>query len=499
MPDIGDSPDVLIIGSGMGGSTLAAGLAPSGARILILERGEQLRDTPEARDARAIFQRGFYRPKETWTDGQGEPFNPGNYYYVGGNSKFYGAVLMRYRAEDFRPIAHAEGTTPGWPFDYDEMEPWYSRAEALYQVRGTLDGDPTEPRHSAPYPFPPVPDEPAIAAVRARLERVGLHPSSLPLGVDIETWLKRAPTPWDAFPDTRAGKMDAETCGLASALAHPNVALQTGALAERLVLAPDGRRIEGVAWRSDGETRTIAAKLVVLAAGAVKSAELLLRSSERGVANRSDKVGRHFMNHNLSAVIAIDPRTVNDSVYQKTLAVNDFYLDDGCGGPPLGNIQLLGRVSGAILKGDLKAIPEYILNKVSRRAVDWLAMSEDLPNPDSRVTLDGAGIRLDWKRSNWSAHLALVARLRERLRAAGYPIVLSQAFERRTPSHQCGTVRIGADPTASPLDHFCRAWDHPNLFVVDASVLPTSAGVNPALTIAAQALRVADHIARNDL
>jgi choline dehydrogenase-like flavoprotein len=210
-------------------------------------------------------------------------------------------------------------------------------------------------------------------------------------------------------------------------------------------------------------------------------------------------VGRHFMNHNTSAVLAIDPRTINDSVHQKTLGMNDFYLDDGAGGPPLGNIQLLGRVTGPILKANMKLAPEFALNWMSRHAVDWLAMSEDLPNPDSRVTLDGAGIRLDWKRSNWNAHLKLVGKMRERLRAAGYPIVLSRPFDRRTPSHQCGTVRIGGDPATAPLDPFCRAYDHSNLFVVDASFLPTSAAVNPALTIAAQALRVADHIAHNDL
>jgi len=205
------------------------------------------------------------------------------------------------------------------------------------------------------------------------------------------------------------------------------------------------------------------------------------------------------MNHNLSAVIAIDPRALNDSVYQKTLAINDFYLGDGAGGPPLGNIQLLGRVSGAILKGDLRSVPQVLLDWVSRHSVDWLAMSEDLPNPESRVTLDGAGLRLDWRRSNWAAHLALVKTLKERLRAAGYPIVLSRAFDRRTPSHQCGTVRIGLDAATAPLDPHCRAFDHPNLFVVDASFLPTSAAVNPSLTIAAQALRVAEHISRNDL
>jgi choline dehydrogenase-like flavoprotein len=206
-----DDIDVVVIGSGMGGASFAAGLAPSGARILILERGERLVDRPETRDGRAIYQRGVFRPKETWFDAAGAAFNPGNYYYVGGNTKLYGAVLIRYRAQDFAPVQYAEGQTPGWPFAYDELEPWYARAEALYQVRGNIGQDPTEPRHSTSYPFAPVPDEPAIAAVRERLAKAGMHPFSLPLGVDIERWLAKAKTPWDGFPDTDTGKMDAET------------------------------------------------------------------------------------------------------------------------------------------------------------------------------------------------------------------------------------------------------------------------------------------------
>ena len=231
----------------------------------------------------------------------------------------------------------------------------------------------------------------------------------------------------------------------------------------------------------------------------MNSAALLLASREGGIANRSDVVGRHFMNHNCSAVLAIDPRTVNDSVYQKTLGINDFYLDDGHGGPPLGNIQLLGRVTAPILKSSPSKAPEWALHLMSSRSVDWYAMSEDVPNPASRVTVDGGQIQLDWRRSNWSAHEGLVKAFKERLRAAGYPIVLTKPFDRRTPSHQCGTVRIGSNPATSPLDPYCRAFDHPNLFVVDASFLPTSAAVNPSLTIAAQALRVADHIASTDL
>jgi choline dehydrogenase-like flavoprotein len=494
-----ETVDVLIIGSGMGGATFAAGLAPSGARILILERGEHLKDSDAARDARAIFQRGVFRPQESWIDGAGQAFNPGNYYYVGGNTKLYGAVLIRYRAEDFAPVAHLDGTTPGWPFRYEELEPWYSRAEQLYNVRGALGADRTEPHHSAPYPYPPVPDEPAISAVRQRLQKVGLNPFSLPLGVDLDKWLARAKTPWDAFPDAGHGKMDAESCGITRALAHDNVKLRTGAQVERLINEADDKHIAGVEVVQAGERTTIGAKIVVLAAGAVNSAALLLRSKDGGLANRSDAVGRHFMNHNASAVLAIDPRVVNDSIYQKTIGINDFYLDDGHGGPPLGNIQLLGRVTAPILKSNMRLAPEWALAFMCRHAVDWYAMSEDLPNPESRVTVDGATIRLDWKRSNWATHLALVAALKERLRAAGYPIVLSKAFDRRTPSHQCGTVRIGLDSATSPLDPFCRAYDHPNLFVVDASFLPTSAAVNPSLTIAAQALRVADHVAKTDL
>jgi choline dehydrogenase-like flavoprotein len=411
--------DVLVVGSGMGGASFAAGLAPSGAKILILERGERLTDSAAIRDPRAIFQRGHFRPDETWLDGAGQPFNPGNYYYVGGNSKLYGAVLIRYRAQDFAPIVHLGGTTAGWPFAYEELEPWYARAEALYEVRGALGDDATEPFHSRPFPHPPVADEPAIAAARERMKRVGLV--------------------------------------------------------------------------------TIGAKLVVLAAGAVNTAALLLRSGEGGLANRSGAVGRHFMNHNASAVLAVDPRVVNDSVYQKTLGINDFYLSDGRGGPPLGNIQLLGRITAPILKPSLPWAPEAALGLLTRRTVDWYAMSEDLPNPESRVTVDGAQIRLDWKRSNWDTHLKLVGALKERLRAAGYPIVLTKPFDRRTPSHQCGTVRLGNDPAHAPVDAYGRAFDHPNLFVVDASLLPTSAAVNPSLTVAALALRAADHIASNDL
>lgn len=497
------SPDIVIIGSGIGGATVAAGLASTGAEILILETGGHIADRPENRDQRAIFQRGHFRPDETWYDSDGNGFNPGNYYNVGGNSKFYGAVLTRYRREDFAEMRHLEGISPAWPFPYEELEPWYGLAEELYQVRGALGEDLTEPAHSKPYPHGPVADEPAIAKVRAQLVAKGLHPFSLPLGVNIDRWLAKGKTTWDAHPSSFDGKMDAETAALTAALAHRNVKLQTGAKVTWLETDPDGRNISAVHYTQDGESRVLRPKLVILSAGAVQSAVLLLRSANdanpNGLANSSDQVGRNFMNHNSTAVIALSPWFRNDSIYQKTFGLNDFYLSDGEGGPPLGNVQLLGRVSGTILKGAIPAVPEWLLNRVAGHSIDFYAMSEDLPSPESRVMVDGERIVLKWVRTNWDAHLKLVGKLKAVLRKAGFPLVVSRAFDKRTPSHQCGTVRMGNDPAQAPLDVWCRAFDHPNLFVVDASFLPTSAAVNPALTIAAQALRVADHIARKDL
>ena len=479
----------------MGGATLAAALAPSGKRIVILERGERLEHSPQARDDAAIFGRGHFRPDEMWLDGAGKPFNPGNYYHPGGNSKFYGAVLMRYRSEDFTPLRHIEGTTPGWPLSYAEIEPHYQAAENLYQVRGALHQDPSEPAHSGQYNFPPVPDEPAIADLRRRLAATGLHPSCLPLGVDIERWLAHGNTPWDAFPDTCGGKMDAETVGLTLALQHRNVTLQTGSRVTRLIA--DGRRVTAVEVLCGGQTSQITAPLIVLATGAVISAAVLLASANaahpNGLSNASDQVGRNFMNHNLSAVMGLHPLRRNDSVYQKTIQMNDYYLTGGPQGEPLGNLQMLGKISGTMIAADTP-IPRPIARWIARHSVDILAMSEDLPNPESRVFWRNGQITLDWKRSNWQAHLALVAKLKLHLKKAGYPIVISKAFDKKTPSHQCGTARMGHDPKTSVVTPYCRAHDLDNLYVVDASVLPTSAAVNPALTIAALALRTAERI-----
>ena len=491
------SPDVLIIGSGMGGATLAAALAPTGRRILILERGDRLPDTPEARDPAAIFQRGHFKPNETWRDISGAALHPGTYAYVGGNTKFYGAVLLRYRAEDFHPLRHLEGTTPGWPITYADLEPWYCKAETLYRVRGDATGDPTEPPHSAPYPFPPVPDEPDIQRLRQAFVAQGLQVSALPLGVDIDAWLKRARTGWDAFPCTTGAKSDAESCALAEALKHPNVTLQTHTKVTRLL--SEARRVTGVEVERAGRKETLTAPLVVLSAGAILSSALLLASANddhpTGLANRSDQVGRNFMNHNLTGMVAYNPFRRNRTTYEKTIQINDFYLTGGPNGEPLGNIQMLGRITGPILAGE-SGLPLWLSHHIAEHSIHIMAMSEDLPDPNSRVFWRNGEVVLDWRRTNTKAHDLLVKRLKQAMRKAGWPITLSRGFPKSKPSHQCGTNRMGADPATSVVDPNLKAHDLDTLWICDASVLPTSAAVNPSLTIAALALRAGDHIAR---
>ena len=370
----------------------------------------------------------------------------------------------------------------------------------MFQVRGENQGDRTEPVHSNTYDFPPVPDEADIADLRHRLARVGLTPLSLPLGVDVERWLAHGATPWDAFPDTCSGKMDAESIALQSAMNAANVSLMTNTKIERLEVDDVGT-VSGVVVKLKDRIETLRAPIFVLAAGAVNSAALLLSSRTEtyptGLANRSDQVGRNFMNHNASAVLAMHPFRKNSAIYQKTLMCNDYYLTDGDKGPPLGNIQLLGKISGTILSANTP-LPKILANWIAARSFDFYAMSEDLPDPESRVTVKNEQIHLSWKRTNWDAHQMLVQKLKRVLKKAGFPIVLTQSFDKRTPSHQCGTARMGVDPTTSVVDTYCRSHDHKNLFIADASVLPTSAAVNPALTIAALSMRAADHILREE-
>jgi choline dehydrogenase-like flavoprotein len=496
--------DVVIVGSGVGGGAVALQLAGTGARVLVIERGPVLPREAENWDAEAVFVDLRYRSAETWTSGD-RRFRPGQYYYVGGHTKFYGTAMFRFRERDFQAVEHEDGISPAWPIAYADLEAWYDHAERLFGVRGQAGADPTEPPRSRPYAHPAVPHEPVIDRVAQRLQAQGLHPFPMPAAIDFGAngRCRRCGT-CDAFPCRVDAKGDAETCLVRPALRHANVELRSELRVERLVTDDGGRRIVAVeAVDNAGLRHSIAAGLFVLSAGAINSAAILQRSATgrhpRGLANASDVVGRHFMNHNCTALMALDPWRRNDTRFPKTLAVNDYYhgdADDGGKGPPLGNLQLLGKLREPMLRGAMPAwMPRAVGRALTSRSVDWYVMSEDLPRRESTVRLRRDGtIDLRWERTNMQAHRQFVKKATRILKKAGFPVVLTHPFDMTTPSHQCGTIRFGSDPATSALDPLCKAWDHDNLYVVDASFFPSSAAVNPALTVAAQALRVGHHL-----
>ena len=326
------SYDVIIIGSGVGGGAVALQLAGSGARVLILERGPVLPREPQNWDPEAVFCDLRYRSDETWTSGT-RRFRPGQYYYVGGHTKFYGAAMFRFRERDFEESVHEDGFSPAWPISYADLEPWYTQAERLFGVRGTAGLDPTEPPRSAPYPHPAVPHEPVIAQLEASLKAQGLHPFPMPAAVDFGAGGRcvRCGT-CDAFPCRIDAKGDAEICLIQPALRQPNVELRTEARVERLLTDDTGRRIVAVEVIDKGVECRINGELFVLSAGAINSAALLQRSRTprhpRGLANSSDVVGRHYMAHNCTGLMALHPLKRNDTKFPKTLAVNDHYFGD---------------------------------------------------------------------------------------------------------------------------------------------------------------------------
>ena len=492
--------DIIIIGTGAGGGTLAYALRASGARVLLLERGDFLPQEPQNWSPEAVFDQQRYKPKEVWQDAEGRPFHPGVHYYVGGNTKVYGAALPRLRRADFEVIEHEGGISPAWPIRYEDLEPYYVRAEQIYLVHGVSGDDPTEPPRSGPFPFPPVPHEPYIAELAEQLRAQGLHPSYLPIGIDLRPGGRciRSKT-CDGFPCQLLAKGEADVCCVRPALESPDVELMTHTYARRLLTDPSGRRVTAVEVERDGERFEVHADIVVVACGAANSAALLLRSANsvypNGLANSSGLVGRHYMVHNNTALTAVHPTRRNPTVFQKTLAVNDFYFRGPDWPYPMGNLQLLGKLQAGMLTANQPLVPRRVLQAVADRSVDWWVMSEDLPDPENRVTLGSDGsIRIHWKPNNLVAHAKLVQAARQMLRRAGYPIVLTQRMGIETNSHQCGTLRFGNDPSTSVLELFCRSHDIPNLYVVDSSFFPSSTAVNPALTIAAQALRVADHL-----
>ena len=510
--------DVIIIGTGAGGGTLAWALAPTGKKILVLERGDYVPREKDNWSTKAVNLEGKYQTKEMWRDKDGKPLHPHTNYYVGGNTKFYGAALFRMRQEDFGEIRHHDGVSPAWPVSYDEMEPYYTLAEQLYHVHGERGVDPTEPPASAPYPFPAVSHEPRMQRLSDDLARLGLKPFHVPLGVMLNESDRHASRcircdTCDGHPCLVYAKSDSQVVCVDPALQHDNVELVTNAYVERLETSSSGGAVTGVVVQRNGVRETYSADVVVVSCGAINSAALLLRSANdahpRGLANSSDVVGRHYMGHVNSVVMAIS-KCPNPTVFQKTLAVNDFYFGSDDWDWPMGHISFVGKLDGETLKaGAPKIAPGWTLDKMATHSLDFWLTSEDLPDPNNRVTWKDGKITLSYKPNNEAGHKRLIAKLKSLMQQQtkcsvhgdnchqglfARSLFAGQRIPLAGVAHQNGTIRFGNDPKNSALDVHCKAHDLDNLYVVDASFFPSSSAVNPALTIIANALRVAKHL-----
>jgi choline dehydrogenase-like flavoprotein len=507
--------DVIVIGSGAGGGTLVRHLAPSGRRILLLERGGWLPREAQNWDAAPVFVDNRYVSPDTWYDADGTAFQPQVHYFVGGATKLYGAALYRLREEDFGPLTHHDGVSPAWPIAYDELEPYYTLAEQRYRVHGARGEDPTEPRASAPYPYPAVSHEPRIQQLADDLEAVGHRPFHAPCGVMLDegdmpnsTCVRCATC--DGFPCLVHAKADADVLAVRPALKHANVELWTNAEAVRLETNAAGTAVTGVVVDHDGERETVSGDLVVVSCGAANSAKLLLASAcdahPNGLANGSDQVGRNYMFHNSQAVLALS-KEPNPTVFQKTLGLNDFYFGTSDFEFPLGNIQMVGKSSAQMYRGEkpiqTRLAPERTLDEVARHAVDFWLSTEDLPRPDNRVTLRADGsIALAYTPTNEHPKERLLHELKSLLGHLGMHhehLIPRHAYLKNDipvagVAHQAGTCRFGTDPATAVLDVDCRAHEVDNLYVVDTSFFPSIGAVNPALTAMANGLRVGDHL-----
>ena len=502
--------DIIIIGTGAAGGTLARMFAPSGKRVLILERGGFLPKEKENWEPKEVNRKERYRTTEEWYDKDGNSFKPFTHYYVGGNTKVYGSAHYRLRERDFEAVEHKGGISPAWPLKYSDFEPYYTKAEKLFDVHGLREIDPTEPPSDAPFPHPPISHEPAIAKIAQQLKQKGFHPAYQPLGVKLNEANRELSEcirceNCDGFPCMVDAKADGDINGIRPTMFYPNVTLKTHAKVSRLHTDASGQRVTAVEAEINGSRHLFSSDVVIVSAGALNSAVLLLRSASKqhpnGLANSSGLVGRNFMRHKICAIVSLGLKP-NPTLYPKTMAINDFYWGEKDFPYPMGHVQTLGNVNAdrAAMSSPpfipSKLIPMFAFKAAADRTTPWFLIGEDLPNLDNRISLrDDGEIVLEYTSNNDEAFDRLITRWKAILKELN-PMSISFQTDMtlQDVGHQCGTCRFGVDPKESVLDLNCRTHDVENLYVVDGSFFPSSGALNPTLTITANAIRVAEHL-----
>lgn len=496
-PERSSGPDAVIIGSGLGGALAAHRLVEAGARVTVLERGIRPYRDRQDWNARAILNDLRYRGEAPpWVRQRRERrFRPlATNEAVGGMSVFYGGAALRFRPSDF----------DRWPFTYRDLEPWYAKAENLLGVHGLEGADPCEPARSGSYPFPAIPYSPPAQRIREAGEALGHRPFPIPLAIDFTgargSRCVRCNT-CDGFPCAIEAKNDAAR--LLGRLERKGLLVRPGIAVRRLSIRGE-RVVEAVAVdRESGHPLAFEAPLFVLAAGALGSPAILLRSGFQG--NGEPPVGRFLMRHCNAVVAGLFPFETNPGqVFHKQVCFSDFYEERrSLDGLAVGMIQDIYTPDAAVVRRAAGRFAGLLLRApLVRRLQNLLCVAEDEPDPDNRVTLapetDRFGIervRVEHRyRKSDEARLALLTRrARGILRAAG--AFVTHAWPISSFSHAVGTLRMGERADEAPLDPAGRFRRLTNLFVTDGSAFPASGGVNPSLTIAANALRVADRIA----
>jgi choline dehydrogenase-like flavoprotein len=475
--------DVVVIGSGPGGSTLAHAMAERGATVVVVEQGDMLHPDPNRPDV----------PSISMLDVPGGA----DRHVVGGPSKYYGAALYRLRERDFEAADTETGESPAWPIRYWDLEQFYAAGERLYGVRGSPEGDPSEPPRSGPYPHGPVLHEPYIAAVVARIRRQGVSVSYLPKAVDAGPGGRCILCGHcDGYYCQRDAKMDAEIAALRPAMATGRVRLLTRTRCLRILTSPDGRRASGVLLQRNGQTFTVQAGTVAVAAGIAQTPVLLRRSASAahpdGIGNHTGCVGRYLAGHMAGFLFALEGPRRLPPLHQKTFAINQF-----CAAPPdwpypLGVIQASGRLP---LWRYVPAPVAPAVRFLAERSLTCILMSEAVPSRESGFTFSGEAIvRTQQPGLNRKTFLRLRRTALDIFKAAGFRVVVA----RRKPAqvwHPVGTARFGEDPATSVLDPECRLHGMTNLYVLDSCVLPSAGAVNTTLTVIALSLRAAAAIA----
>jgi len=487
----------VIVGSGFGGSATAYALTQGGMDVLLVERGDWVeRDALDWDPVEVLVKQRYAGPQamlvNQYRDTAYAPVYSSD--VVGGMSVFYGGASMRLRETDF-----AE-----WPIGYDDLEAYYGRAEALLEIHGRSGDDPFEPPRSTPYAYPPAALTPPAARVYDACVRLGLQPSTIPLAINFEnperTLCEKCVT-CDGFPCRIGAKNDLATTMLAQA-ASQGMSLRPGVAVTRLTERGGRVRSVSCADMSTGERFEVSGNVVILCAGAIGSPAILLRSELEHYPH-TRYVGRYLMRHCNAVLTYVCPfRTNPESVFHKQVCITDFYEDQREDtGRSVGVIQDIYSPAPEVLKHFAPRGLKHAAAWMAKYMRNLLCIAEDEPSFDNAVTLsadlDALDVRMPrvyhrYSAEDYARRDYLIDRAKQVLREAGGWI--PNLYEIDTFSHAVGTVRFGDEADDSALDPDCRFWGVDNLYVVDGSFMPTPGGVNPSLTIAANALRVADRV-----